>query len=252
MDQSTLSFQQKSLRQQGYDYSPAELKELDWGLRFTPSICMALAIYGLATQQPLIHYLLAAIGILPFWFPASHPFDRFYNSVLRPLWRGVVLPPNPLPRRLACLIGGAMNIGIGVGFSVGSPLMAYVFGAILIPLQLIVISTHFCVASWLYEGVLRLVGRWAPTISVEQAQTLMDEGALLIDVRNPNEFAQGHLHDAVNMPLGSLTENPKDLEGQTAILYCKSGMRCQQATQILQKECTGSFYNFGAMSRWRD
>jgi len=251
MENSGLSFQQKSLSQQGYDFTPAELNEIGWGLRFTPSVCMVLAIYGLATQNPTLHFALAALGILPFWFPAWHPLDRFYNFALRPLWSGVALPPNPLPRRIACFMGGAMNIGIGLSFIWGSPLLAYVFGAILIPLQLIVITTHFCVASWLYEGLVRLFGSSAPPISMERAQALMEDGAMLVDVRGPDEFARGHLENAQNIPLDSLDQHMKSLKGQTAIFYCQSGMRCQQATQILTRKCEGSFYNGGAMSRWR-
>lgn len=252
MESSIQSFQQQSLAQQGFDYSPTELKELEWGLRFTPSICMALAIYGLVYQLPAIHFTLAAIGILPFWFPAWHPFDRLYNHALRPLWNGVALPPNPLPRRIACFSGGAMNVGIGVSFIAGSVFWAYVFAAILIPLQFIVISTHFCVASWMYEGILRILGRWAPPITLEKAHDLLDKGAMLVDVRNPDEFAREHLLNAINIPLDTLTENLKQLEGQTMILYCQSGLRCQKATQLLTRRCAGSFYNFGAMSRWQD
>lgn len=251
MDSSPPSFQQQSLVQQGFDYSPAELKELEWGLRFTPFVCMVLAIYGLVYQLPAVHFVLAAIGILPFWFPAWHPFDRLYNHAIRPLWNGVELPPNPLPRRIACFSGGAMNIGIGVSFMAGSLFWAYVFAAILIPLQLIVITTHFCVASWMYEGALRILGRWAPPISLDRAHHLLDDGALLVDVRNPDEFARGHLQNAVNIPLDNLMQNLDLLEGQTAILYCQSGLRCQRAAQVLTRKRTGSFYNFGAMSRWQ-
>jgi len=47
-----LSFQQRSLFQQGFQrYNPAELKQLEWGLRFTPAICSLIAAYGLYTQQ---------------------------------------------------------------------------------------------------------------------------------------------------------------------------------------------------------
>lgn len=110
MSTATLNSQQKALFQQGYDYSPQELQELAWGLRFTPLVCMLGAVYGLATQQPTVHFLLAALGMLPFWSPNWHPFDLLYNSVLRPLWRGVKLPPNPLPRRIACFMGRERSI----------------------------------------------------------------------------------------------------------------------------------------------
>jgi rhodanese-related sulfurtransferase len=251
MESSIPGFQQKSLVQQGFDYSPAELKEIEWGLRFTPSVCMTLAVYGLLYQLPAVHFALAAIGILPFWFPAWHPFDRLYNHALRPLWNGVALPPNPLPRRIACFSGGAINIGIGVSFMAGSVFWAYFFAVLLIPLQIVVITTHFCVASWMYEGILRVLGRWAPPITVDKANLLLSEGAMLVDVRNPDEFARGHLQNAINIPLDSLTQSLERLEGQTAILYCQSGLRCQKAAQVLTRQCSGAFYNFGAMSRWR-
>jgi rhodanese-related sulfurtransferase len=249
------SISQRALTQQGYDYSPTQLSELSWGLRFTPAVCMALAVIGLVTQQAWIHFGLAALGILPFWFPAWHPLDRLYNHVLRPLWKGVMLPPNPLPRRIACLMGGTMNIGIGTAFAAGSVLIAYLFGTVLITLQLIVIITHFCVASWLYEGLLRLIGRWTPPISSERAHELVEAGALLVDVREPDEFARGHLPGSVNLPLSRLEEQIGDLargsEG-SVVLYCQSGLRSQRALALAIQAGSdvAGIYNLGAMSRW--
>ena len=42
----TLSFQERSLTQQGYKYTKAELRKLEGGLRFTPLVCMTGAAYG--------------------------------------------------------------------------------------------------------------------------------------------------------------------------------------------------------------
>ncbi len=110
MESATLKIQDRFLFQQGYDYSPQELKTLVWGLRFTPLLCMLGALCGLYWQAPRLHFLLAALGMLPFWFPDKHPLDFFYNKAIRPLFNGVELPPNPLPRRIACFMGGSMNI----------------------------------------------------------------------------------------------------------------------------------------------
>lgn len=252
MPTPTLTLQQRSLTQQGYDYSPAELAELSWGLRFTPAVCMLIAVYGLATHQPAIHLTLAAIGIVPFWFPAWHPFDRFYNHVLRPLWNGVRLPANPLPRRIACVMGGAMNFGIGLAFLAGNVPLAYGLGAVLIALQVIVISTHFCVASWLYESMLRLVGRWSPPITPERAKSLVQAGALLVDVREPDEFARGHLPNALNLPADRILDHVADLRDRTVILYCQSGLRSQRAFQALQQFHLEHVHNLGPLSRWTD
>jgi rhodanese-related sulfurtransferase len=238
-----------ALIQQGYDYSPEELSELSWGLRFTPSVCLAIALVGLATRQPAIHFGLAALGILPFWSPAWHPVDRLYNHVLRPLWGGVKLPPNPLPRRIACLMGGAMNLGIGSAFAAGRPATAYVLGAVLVALQLIVITTHFCVASWLYEGLLRAVGRFAPPIDAETARRLLREGAELVDVRSPEEFARGHLPGARNVPLEQVVAALEGEPGRSHVLYCQSGLRSQRAVQLLRRRGHARVHNLGAMRR---
>ena len=246
------SISQRALTQQGYDSSPAQLSELSWGLRFTPAVCMALAGVGLVTQQAWIHFALAALGILPFWLPAWHPLDRLYNHLLRPLWKGVLLPPNPLPRRIACLMGGAMNVGIGAAFAADNVPLAYGFGAVLLSLQLIVITTHFCVASWMYEGLLRLVGRWTPPISYERAHELVEAGARLVDVREPDEFVRGHLPGAVNLPLSQLEQHLGELAGGAVVLYCQSGLRSQRVLTLARyaRQDVGEIYNLGPMSRW--
>jgi rhodanese-related sulfurtransferase len=244
------SFGERSLQQQGYDYTAAELTQLEWGLRFTPAVCMVGAIAGLVFQLPLLHFGLAALGIIPFWFPASHPVDRFYNSMLRPLWGGVALPANPLPRRIACLMGGVMNVAIGVSFVLDSPPAAYVFGAILVALQLIVITTHFCVASWIYEGLVRLVGRWERPITAEEARSVIAAGGQLIDVRTPQEFASGHIEGAVNLPVNSIGDHSDGLGGAPVVVYCRSGMRSQKARQVLTRAGVNEVHDLGAMSRW--
>jgi rhodanese-related sulfurtransferase len=211
---------------------------------------MLVAAYGLVTQQPYVHFALAALGILPFWFPAWHPVDRFYNAVIRPLWKGVNLPPGPLPRRIACLMGGSMNLGIGLAFYSGNPILAYLFGVILVPLQLIVISTHFCVASWMYEGLLRIIGKWDAPIPAERARELVEQDGHLIDVREPDDFARGHLPGAINIPLNQIGRHVGQIKEKSAVLYCQSGLRCQQAVQALKRQGCDQVYTLGAMTRW--
>lgn len=251
MASQELTLGHKGLAQQGYDYSPRELNELQWSLRFTPTVCMLLAIWGLATRQPAVHFTLAVLGILPFWAPSWHPFDRFYNSVLRPLWDGVTLPPNPLPRRIACFMGGSMNAGIGLSFTFGNAALAYVFGAVLITLQLVVITTHFCVASWMYEGLLRALGRWTAPASVEKVRELLQGPACLIDVRNPEEFAREHIDGAENIPLDEIGHRLLGRQDHCLIVYCQSGLRSQKATQLLKRKGYRRVFNLGAMARWR-
>ncbi len=247
-----MNFQHRGLVQQGYRYTPGELQELVWGLGFTPSACMLVALYGLATQQAYVHFTMAAVGILPFWFPASHPFDLFYNHLLRPLWNGVRLPPTPLPRRIACFLGGSMNLGIGLAFVYQSPFVAYVLGTTLIALQLVVITTNFCLAAWMYEGLMKTIGMWTPPIPVEQAKELIDGGARLIDVRNPEDFSKKHIPGAINLPLEKLNQQLDELRDQCVVLYCQRGVLSQIAARSLKRKGCSKVYNLGAMSRWQE
>lgn len=61
---------------------------------------------------------------------------------------------------------------------------------------------------------------------------------MIIDVREQEEFAEGHVDGAVNIPLSNLTHNmrlntiPKN---QPLVLYCRSGNRSAHAMRLLQQ-----------------
>ncbi len=67
-----------------------------------------------------------------------------------------------------------------------------------------------------------------------EAVAAMAEKPLLLDVRTPLEYANGHVPDAVNIPVdelrGRLAELPKD---GTLVAYCQVGQRGYLATRIL-------------------
>jgi len=87
-------------------------------------------------------------------------------------------------------------------------------------------------------------------ISGRQAQTLVEAGATLVDVRSPEEFSEKHVPAALNIPVGDLerriTELPKDRE---VVVYCRSGMRAARAAQTL--EAAGfTVHNMGGVDDW--
>ena len=58
----------------------------------------------------------------------------------------------------------------------------------------------------------------------------------LIDVRQPGEYAKGHLPGALLIPLGELAERASELdEDKHIIVYCRSGVRSKAACQILTR-----------------
>jgi rhodanese-related sulfurtransferase len=75
-----------------------------------------------------------------------------------------------------------------------------------------------------------------PTIDVTETQRRLDSGAaLLIDVREPEEWRDGHVPGAVHLPLGQLdarlSEIPRE---QDILLFCRSGNRSGRATAALR------------------
>lgn len=89
------------------------------------------------------------------------------------------------------------------------------------------------------------------------AHQLVEQGALLLDVRTPDEFAEGHIEGAVNIPhdqvadeierIGELTGGDKS---KAIVVYCRSGRRSGMAKQTLAEHGYGRVSNLGGMSDW--
>jgi phage shock protein E len=62
---------------------------------------------------------------------------------------------------------------------------------------------------------------------------------VIVDVRTPEEFQQGHVPNAINVPLSKIIENPAILtssKGKPIVLYCRSGYRAGKAAEALRKD----------------
>jgi rhodanese-related sulfurtransferase len=75
-----------------------------------------------------------------------------------------------------------------------------------------------------------------PTIEVRDLRMLIEKKAFffLLDVRRPEEFAQGHIQGAVLMPLDTILASYKQIpKGVKLVVYCRSGHRSAQAVSFL-------------------
>jgi phage shock protein E len=65
---------------------------------------------------------------------------------------------------------------------------------------------------------------------------LIKNGAIIIDVRTPHEYDNGHIQTAKNIPLDVLPKKVDDLKKKnvTVITCCASGMRSGVAARILK------------------
>lgn len=87
----------------------------------------------------------------------------------------------------------------------------------------------------------------------EAAWSMIANGALIIDVRTEEEFAQGHLEQAQNIPLSDiLAEGLVDIEtSQPIVVYCRSGNRSQIAMKALIQQGFTHIYNGGGLEEMR-
>ena len=74
-------------------------------------------------------------------------------------------------------------------------------------------------------------------MSVEDlAKRLPSNGVVLIDVRNDNEWDEGHIPSAIHIPLGRLAERINEVPGNKPIVvHCQMGGRSAIAASVLQK-----------------
>jgi cysteine synthase/rhodanese-related sulfurtransferase len=78
------------------------------------------------------------------------------------------------------------------------------------------------------------------TIDPSEAETLVRQGALLLDVRTPAEFAAGHIAEAINIPIGTLSAGPVqgisvDRTAQV-VTICGVGKRSLNAMLLLKAQ----------------
>ncbi len=74
----------------------------------------------------------------------------------------------------------------------------------------------------------------------------IEQGAFLVDVRTPAEFAQGHPAGSVNIPLDQLPRKLASFQGKEHIIvFCRSGNRSAQAKAILERQGYKNVINGG-------
>lgn len=93
-------------------------------------------------------------------------------------------------------------------------------------------------------------------ISMDEAMAMMKEETdyIILDVRTPQEFAEKHIPNAINVPnetIGEeiLPELPR--VDQLILVYCRSGNRSKQASEKLVALGYTNVYEFGGINDWK-
>lgn len=90
-------------------------------------------------------------------------------------------------------------------------------------------------------------------ISAETAKQLIEQGGLVVvDVREPAEWSQGHIAEAVHIPLGTLMNRPRELLQQDGIIFvCSEGIRSAVACEVAAAIGRTQLYNLeGGTNAW--
>ena len=89
-------------------------------------------------------------------------------------------------------------------------------------------------------------------INRDVEQFRQTEGALLLDVRGADEYAEGYIPGSINIPLQLLPMKkglPEDLD-TPIFVYCRSGGRSRRAAAFLEKEGYENVKNIGGIMNW--
>ena len=92
-------------------------------------------------------------------------------------------------------------------------------------------------------------------ITQEEAKNMMDtQEAIVLDVREQDEFDAGHIPGAVLLPVGTIAKDTAaavipELDS-VVLVYCRSGNRSKKASQALVDLGYTGIYEFGGINTW--
>ena len=94
------------------------------------------------------------------------------------------------------------------------------------------------------------------SITMDEAVAMMEQetGYIILDVRRPDEFAAGHIPNAINVPNESIgTDEIPELpdKNQLIMVYCRSGRRSKEASEKLVKLGYTNIVEFGGILDWK-
>lgn len=75
----------------------------------------------------------------------------------------------------------------------------------------------------------------AETSKADIKEVINSSEATLVDVRIPEQYAEGTAKNAINIPLSTIQNNLESLKGKKVVVFCNKGVQADQAVEILKK-----------------
>ncbi len=89
-------------------------------------------------------------------------------------------------------------------------------------------------------------------VTPKAAAGLQDQGAILVDVREDDEWAAGHAPGAIHVPLADVSDAASRFDGRQVLAVCRSGARSAKATEVLAACGTDVRNVAGGMTAWAE
>lgn len=145
-------FLRHNLDEQGFvGLDDAAKSRVAWPLRFTPAVCVALIVVGLALQSPIVLGAVALAGLSGVLLPRAMVVDLVYNHGVRHLFGAPPLPPTPMPRRFSYGISTVLLGASALSFQFGIPWLGFLFGGAVCLAGTVLTTTLWCLGSWLFR-----------------------------------------------------------------------------------------------------
>ena len=91
-------------------------------------------------------------------------------------------------------------------------------------------------------------------INMQELDEKQKNGAVIVDVRSSQEYNEGHIDGAINIPYYEIKKNVNSVfrnKNQEIVLYCQTGFRSKQAYKKLIKLEYKKVYNlYGGLDNW--
>jgi len=89
-----------------------------------------------------------------------------------------------------------------------------------------------------------------PTVSMDGVPDPLPEGLAILDVREPVEWAHGHIDGAMHIPMMELPDRLDEIPDGQLLVVCKVGSRSAQVTSYLLQHGRDAVNLDGGMLDW--
>ncbi|HHM06522.1 MAG TPA: rhodanese-like domain-containing protein [Gammaproteobacteria bacterium] len=130
------------------------------------------------------------------------------------------------------------------------------FGEFLVNQWVLVLAFVLIVGALIVTEMKRKLLGFRELAPQDAVRLMNSENAVVVDMRDDKEYGQGHIIDALHIPLGLLENRLQELaeyKDRPLLVYCRTGQRSAQAAVTLRQQGFEKLYKLkGGMLAWQE